>query len=317
MNISEVNYITDRVEGSSLTIETKTLGWVEYVQQHYRVFASKSWPADLYQQESDRILNNFVPENIGFVSHLLSALDSGPFVFPAFGLVKESGFKMSCGASRLAAHISSGQDRSTYGLVILTDQDFNREGFTEIQSTQQFSQFFDLDDLEYRIKLTEADWGLEVGATMLRHTFYDNSYVIEVGQIVRIEKDITGFWERFFNEERNRYKIAIHCLPQHRQFVNQSSWKRFDIKWIDENPEEWQFSFGKLLGQFRVDKHGNRIYSNELMLWLFDVTEPFSLEVFYPLLNVTQTCVYTENKKAVIFDPAAYTDIKICGNIVK
>lgn len=319
--ISEISYTTDAIEGNRLAVTVPNTGWVEYAKTHCRVYVSKSFPEEVY----NAIKNLFVqgtaqswpewPSNFGFVNHLAGILQNENFIMPAFAVNSKSGIQLTCGSSRFAAHLCSGKDPNTFGLVLLSQKEFSHPLFTEIETTDQFNNFYSLKEIDYRIGMTLENSSLKVLTSILRHTFYNVNDPLDDKVIAWLQKDIENFWMRYLNTDTNKLGIKIHCLPEHRKFINQS--RMFEVKFIDEQPG-WGFSHGRLLGAFRKDEKGTTGTENkELIMWLFDITQPFDLELILPLMKFGTSCIYTENKKAVMFDQSTYNDFKIVGNIVK
>lgn len=319
--ISDITFTTDSVEGNKLTVSVPNTGWVEYAKSQCRIYVSKSFPEDLYNDTKNLFVKGINqswpdwPNNFGFVNHLAGILQNENFIMPAFGEVTKNGIFITCGNSRFSAHSCSGKSPSTFGLVLLAQKEFSHPSFTEIETTEQFNNFYNLNEIDYRIGLTLENSKFKVLTSILRHTFYNVNDPLEDKTIALYQRDIENFWSRYLNPDTNKLGIQIHCLPEHRKYINQSS--VFQIKFIDEEPG-WGFSHGRLLGAFRRDEKGTTGSQNkELIMWLFDISEPFDLELMLPLMKFGTTCIYTENKKAVMFDQSSYSDFKIIGNIVK
>lgn len=314
-------YITDIVKGPSLSITSTDRGWVEYAKEKYNVYASKTFPVDLYKKIYSVQLDAYekagyeLLENVGFVSHLEHVLSEKGFLLPLFAILEKERLHLTCGNSRFLAHMSSGLDPSALGLVIFSKEKINRDDLVELNTSQDFIDLYKLAEIDFSIGMTQEDGQLTVGNSSLRHTFYNDVNPGQHSHIKRLDKDIRQFWKNYVNEDSELISIKIHCLPEHREFVNKSP--LFDIKFIDESPDAWEFSFGRLLGAFRPDENQKIVYTSHMTLWLFNPTEKFDLEVFIPLLNVNHTCLYTKNQKAVLFNTNSYSDFKIVGNIVK
>ena len=320
-SISHITYTTDVIDGNKLIITVPETGWVECARDHCKVYASKSFPDDFYNSNKKTVVQRIrtswpkFESNFGFVNHLANVLQNENFIMPAFSYNGKRGLEVTCGHSRFMAHSFSGKNLSTFGLVILSSKDFDHPLFTEIKSTDQFNEFYNLQEVDYEIGLTLENSTLTVTTSILRHTLYNVNDPLEDKTIAWLQKDIENFWTRFINESTKKINVKVHCLPEHRKFINSSN--IFDIKFIDEE-SGWAFSHGKLLGAFRKDgKEINTSENRELVVWLFDITESFDLELILPLMKFGTTCIYTENKKAVIFDQVHYSDFKIIGNIVK
>ena len=321
LTVSNVSYTTDAINGDTLTVTIPDTGWVEYTKSYCRIYASKKFPENFYLDRKRFILNHISkewpvwPEHIGFINHLSAILQKENFIMPVFGLMKANSMEITCGSSRFAAHVCSGGDPDALGLVILTNDQFTDPSFVEINSTAEFNEFYNLNDTDYRIGMVCKDSALEVQSSVLRHTFYNAGDPLGDKTIAWLQNDIKNFWIRYQDEETKKLKVKIHCRPEHRKFINAAN--IFDITFIDEE-KHWGFSHGKLLGAFRRDDKGDHIAENTaLVIWLFDISEPFDLALILPTLKFGSTCIYTENKKAVMFDPTTYNDFKIIGNIVK
>lgn len=317
-----VKFTTDLIDGPSLSITSTNHGWIEHVLSlGYNVYATKSFPEDLYKIKYNNVINAYrkhgieFQDNLGFISHLEKELNEKGFLLPVFGEINGNEFELYCGASRFCAHMSSGKDLSDIGLVIFSRNKLDRVDVVELTSTTQFIEFFDLGDVDFLITLDQEDKNIWVRNSSLRHTFYTDGDPIKNGLILKIQHDIENFWTNASDEDSKKIPITIHCLLEHRKFVNQSP--MFDITYINEDPNTWGFSFGKFLGAFRPSDSQKATLRPELTLWLFDPTEKFDLELFIPLFNINATCAYTKNKKAVMFHKNFYSDIRICGDIVK
>ena len=212
--------------------------------------------------------------------------------------------------------MSSGLDLSAMSLIVFSIEEINKEGAIELKNNKEFVDLFKLDGIDFLIQMDQEDGYLAVVNSSLRHTFYTENKPQDRGEIKRLDKDIKQFWQEFVKEGATKLPLKIHCLPEHRKFVNQSD--LFDITWIDEDPDIWTFSYGRLLGAFRRGEDDPVwTHHSKVTMWLFDVTEAFDLELFLPLVNVNNPCTYTKNQKAVLFNPNHYADFRICGDIVK
>jgi hypothetical protein len=149
-----------------------------------------------------------------------------------------------------------------------------------------------------------------VSGSKLRHYNYD--VLDQARQWAGLSESVLKFWEKFTTDDK--IHITIFCTEKTRSFIQESP--LFNIKYLYQKPDEWQFSFGKILG---ADKSKNFISTGQpdLYLWLYDITEPVHICLLLLWANTDNAVYYSANKKSVLIDTSHGSSILIIGDWVK
>jgi hypothetical protein len=110
--------------------------------------------------------------------------------------------------------------------------------------------------------------------------------------------------------------LNIRCTPEVEKLIQPSKFFTWDV--VHEKAEEWQWSYGKILGAYRKTETPLGYDESQLHLWLYDATEPVYLELLFPWITGQYTCCHTKNKKALFFDTSSdVTSMQLVGDWVK
>jgi hypothetical protein len=323
----QLNYKTDYRRGPSLSRTSTTQGWVEYLNTLGQVYHLPQISSGLYKSTQhyliEKISEEFFSDQyywIGWIKHLAQTRLADNFVLPIFGSIGpvSNSSRVQCGNSRLAACIVCGILPEQIPMIVFSKSRKHLPTSAErVLSTQQFEQLFSLDKTDYHITFTEQDNGdVEFDSSVLRYTIYEGNS-LQSHQMATFAVDDTEckqFWKQF-QQANNKIKIQIHGTAQTKSFLVDSI--LFDIEYVERLQNEWEFSYGMMLGEFDQTAK-NRVTSSELQLWLYDVTEPVHLEFMIPWMTVNKNFYKTQNEKAVIiYGRDKSNGVQVIGNWVK
>ena len=326
----QINYNEDSRRGSSLSKISKNQGWVEYLNTLGQVYSTQI-DNNLYQRSTQSLiaslineLNNINDNNnywIGWIRHLALVRGVEDFALPIFGSIDpESNFSViQCGNSRVAACIVCGVLPEKIPIIVFSKSRKHIPGTAvRLQSTQQFNQLFALDKTDYSLSMNENDQGeVYFNSSILRYSIYEGHLEgknHQQGHHAIEDTACKRFWKPF-RQENNKIKIQIHGTAQTKSFLVDSI--LFDIEYVERPQNEWEFSYGMMLGQFAQESK-NPAGSYNLQLWLYDITEPVHLEFMIPWMTVNKNFYKTQNEKAVIiYGRDKSNGVQVIGNWVK
>jgi hypothetical protein len=122
---------------------------------------------------------------------------------------------------------------------------------------------------------------------------------------------VTSFWDRHVKNER--IHLNVRCTAAAAKLIQPS--ELFKTYITVEPDNEWQWSFGKILGAYRKNEGANQFDKIQINLWLYDVTEPVNLELLLPWMGGQFSACHSKNKKALCFDTSTDpTSIAIVGD---
>lgn len=314
-DIKTIRYTTDKDKGPTLTIDMAHPKWVELLKKYTGVYFYQSMPQELYDQWRNttvRFWNHGHKEkNLGRVRNLTLDRLRAPFVMPLFGrsYISEPEL-LTCGSNRFVANLANGVGADAIPLILLSDQPPTYPGWEELASTDEFNNLFQLNDIDYEIIVKTNNNVLTVSGSKLRHSDYD--VPDQARQYAGLSESVLKFWEKFTTDDK--IHITIFCTEKTRSFIQESP--LFNIKYLYQKPDEWQFSFGKILG---ADKSKNFISTGQpdLYLWLYDITEPVHICLLLLWANTDNAVYYSNNKKSVLIDTSHGSSILIIGDWVK
>lgn len=310
-------YVTDN-NNSTFTVTQPNTGWVEYMNQMGFLYLSDSVPVQVHTTLVQTVVKNIQAEfpvwskNLGIINQLANEKLNQDFVLPVF--VDLDNACVTCGSSRMFANAISGGDLSALKTVFFTrhkrtDIANINVPIKQLTSTAEFEKIFDLGGVDYKISIAVDNNHPTVTRSVLSYGIYDiRDHLAPHAQITY---NCQTFWEKFQNNQE-QIEIHISCTAEVRELVQPSPW--FKCHFLDQDPAEWGFAFGKIAGAYK-GKAGRPI--RELNLWLYDVTEPVQLELLIPWASIAYSCFYSKNKKSVLFETSHTTSMQIIGDWVK
>ena len=326
----KIKHLKDSIEGDSLstTVTGPGQGWVEYCNQRGQLFYADAVSEDFYkkcqQMALENILDLAVPQdkkNMGFVNHLSNILINDEFVLPMFGAMPVGGteIKITTGLSRLTASMMNGRTAQELKIIVFVPKGQavpDLENAKPLTSTANFEKIYNLEDIDYEISMSDAVAGdmskFKFDRSVLKYSIYDKKD--QALPHTLLGSNILSFWERHFRE--TQIAINIRCTPEVEKLIQPS--KIFKWNLVHETAEEWQWSYGKILGAYRKEETLISYEQSQLHLWLYDVTEPVYLDLLFLWITGQYTCCHTKNKKALFFDTSAdVTSMQVIGDWCK
>lgn len=326
----KIKFVVDSIDGNSLntSITGSGSGWVEYCNQRGQLFyadaVSDEFYKKCYQQAIDIIIKNkleYNKKNTGFINHLSNILINDEFVFPMFGVIAvgDAEIKITTGLTRLVANIINGRTARELKTVIFVPhgQSITQlENARPLTSTADFEKIYNLTDIDYEISMLDAVAGdmsqFQFDRSVLRHSIYDKKD--QALPHTQLGTDTLNFWNK--HTEKGKIHLNIRCTPEVEKLLQPSEIFTWDV--VHENAQEWQWSYGKILGSYRKSEVPLAFDQSQLNLWLYDVTEPVYIELLIPWMTGHYTCCHTKNKKALFFDTSGeVTSIQIIGDWAK
>jgi len=119
------------------------------------------------------------------------------------------------------------------------------------------------------------------------------------------------FYRDFMNG--SRIAIEIHCTVDVAPLIPKSD-EIFDVTVVYEPNEAWQFSYSKFAGAYQLDETD---LQKNIKVWVFDISQPFTLETLLSYTNPLSSSFMTEDKKIVIFETNRITSTHVIANFVK
>lgn len=325
-----IKYVVDSIEGNSLstTITGPDHGWVEYCNQRGQLFYADAVSTDLYkkyhQQAIDDITKHAIEENkknLGFINHLSNILINDEFVLPMFGTVPsgESEPSITAGISRMIASMMNGRTARELNTVIFAPKGQTvpqLENVKPLTSTANFEKIYNLADIDYEISMSDSPAGdmseFRFNRSVLKYSIYDKKD--QALPHTQAGANILNFWGKHL--KRDKIHLNVRCTPEVEKLIQPSKFFTWDV--VHEKAEEWQWSYGKILGAYRKTEIPLGYDESQLHLWLYDATEPVYLELLFPWMTGQYTCCHTKNKKALFFDTSSdVTSMQLVGDWVK
>jgi hypothetical protein len=319
-----IKYQTDAKRGPEFQKISKIQGWVEYLNTLGQVYYFPQLSRQYYSKRQQHLIHNMPAylENrngadyLGWVHHLAQQRQVDKFVLPIFGSVDTvAGPHVQCGNSRVDACIMCGIDPRDIPMIAFSASRMHIDSPAErLQTTQQFNNIFNLGNIDYQIVFDESDSSeITFVNSVLRHSIYEGTpestthYTAETADCIR-------FWEKF-QLDNSQIEIQIHCTQETRLHILPSD--LFKVEYINRNVDEWELSYGMMLGAFN-EKARNSKSESKLQLWLYDITEPVNLELMIPWMSSRHNFYKTQNEKAVvIYGENQSNGLQVIGNWVK
>jgi hypothetical protein len=320
-----VKYVVDSIEGNALstTINEENYGWVEYCNQYGTLYWG-TVTQDWFQSNKTTVLSTITQyalvsdkKNLGFINHLANVALNDNFVMPFFGKTDSAGnVKLTCGHARLAASFLNGRQDKELKIVVFV---FNGGAAPKIQNakplltTVEFEQVFDLQDIDYEISMSDSAQGdgteLEFTRAVLKYSIYDKKD--QALPHTTIGLSVSNFWNRHIKDDK--ININVRCTADVAKLIQPS--EIFKTHIVVEPNNEWQWSFGKILGAYRKTEGPNLYDKVQLNLWLYEITEPVNLELLLPWMGGQFSACHSKNKTALCFDTSTDpTSIAIVGD---
>ena len=326
----KIKYVVDSMEGNSLstTVTGGDHGWAEYCNQRGQLFYANAVSDDFYKKCHQQAIDTIVAyalksdkKNLGFINHLSTVLLDHEFVLPVFGVVPADSdeLKITTGLTRIIAGIMNGrtaQDLKTVAYAPKEQTVPHLVNAKQLTSTKDFVKIYNLDDIDYEISMSDNANGdmseFQFDRSVLKYSIYDKKD--QALPHTQTGAGTTAFWDK--HVKREKILINIRCTPDTEKLIQPS--KIFSYNIIHEEPGEWQWSYGKILGAYRKSETPLSWEESRIHLWLYDVTEPIYLELLLPWVTGQYTACHTKNKKALFFDTSNdVTSIQIIGDWVK
>ena len=208
--------------------------------------------------------------------------------------------------TRFFAFLANGIEAKDISIVLLSKSTPQFDGWEKITSTQHFVELFNLSDLDHEIGIFMDRDIPEVGHSLIRHSIYETPRALK-----KSVPAISSFWKKFQSETGKQIRVTISCTEHTKSLIKPCAW--FDVSYVIKQPEEWQFSFGIILGSFK-DASESPV---TLHLYLFDVIEPVELIWLFVWATNDYGAFISENHKSVLLDIHNKSSFEIIGNWVK
>lgn len=323
-----IKYVVDSIEGNSLstTVTGENNGWVEYCNQRGQLVYADAVSEDFYkkcrQQAIDTIVKHALvadKKQLGFINHLSMILLNDEFVLPMFGVVKSGELEITAGVTRMIASMINGRTARELKTVVFAP---NAQSVTQLEnvkpltSTSNFEKIYNLKDIDYEISMSDNVRGdmseFQFNRSVLKYSIYDKKD--QALPHTQLGANVTTFWDR--HVKKDKISLNIRCTPEVEKLIQPS--KIFNYSVVHENADEWQWSYGKILGAYRKTEVPMGYDQSQINLWLYEVTEPVYLELLLPWMTGQYTCCHSKNKKALFFDTSTdVTSMQIIGDWVK
>jgi hypothetical protein len=312
---SGFRYRTDQKKGADFTQTSTSQSWVEHLNTLGQVYYAPEMGNVLYDGEKFTRRQHLIKifnadfdadtENFDFlidsseiflagIRHLAEIRMVETFVLPIFiGMhTKTNQTVIQCGHTRMMACLMCGIPQEKIPIIGFSKPNQKIPALVQpVQSTQHFNDLFDLNQTDYELTYHVDDAGnVNFCTSILRHTIYEIPAFKRSSEKVK-HTNYKKFWSRF-RQPNNKFQIQIHCTAHTKSFVGQSD--ILEIEYVEKNPQEWQFSYGMILGAFTQSQ------TARLQLWLYDVTEPVHIELMMPWMVAGKNFYKTQNSKAVI-----------------
>lgn len=326
----KIKYVVDSIEGNSLntTVAVPGHGWVEYCNQRGQLFYADAVSEEFYKkchQQAIEIITKCTLEknkkNIGFINHLSNILVNDEFVFPMFAVVPigSNEPRITEGVTRMIANIMNGRTASDFKIVVYVP---NGQTITQLKnakpltSTTEFEKIYNLADIDYEITMSDSPNNdlseFRFDRSVVRHSIFDKQdpTLPHSG----LGSNILDFWSKHI--KKDKIQLNIRCTPEVEKLIQPSNMFSWNV--IHEKTDEWEWSYGKILGVYRKTEVPLSAAEPQIHLWLYDVTEPVTIELLVPWMTGQYTCCHTKNKKALFFDTSTdVTSMNIIGNWAK
>lgn len=315
----EVVYDANYKTGNKLTAVDRKIGWVEWLQSMGKVYHCVGPKQVLYKNLYNSVTENVCElilngnsERVGIIKSLANERLTQTFILPPMLSVTDTGrIELNVGTCRVMAEIMCGTPKEEWSLVVYSTTDDLKSQFDsvmEIPSTQHYIQLYNLAEIDHQISMICNNSQIRFINSVVRYGLYDNT---DRRWTLDIRKKSKLFFDRL--KKNNKVQVQVHCTRDVEKFIPTSN-EHFEFVIVHEPQHEWQFSYGRLLSAYCVDKNASDYVLN---LWVYDITEPLCLESLILWLDTDHSAYYTKNRKVVVFATTHITSIKEIGNFVK
>lgn len=325
-----IKYNADSLEGNSLstTVTGEGNGWVEFCNQRGHLVYADAVNEEFYKKCRQQVIDTIVKyalvsdkKQLGFIHHLSTVLLNDEFVLPMFGVMPGDSTEpeITVGLTRLIASIMNGRTARELKTVMFAakGQTISQlENVKPLTSTANFEKIYNLKDIDYEISMSDNVQGdmsqFRFDRSVLKYSIYDKKD--QALPHTQLGANVVNFWNK--HVKKDKVLLNIRCTQETEQFIQPS--KIFDYNIVNEEPAEWEWSYGKILGSYRKSETPVAYDESRIHLWLYDVTEPIYLELLLPWITGQYTCCHTKNKKALFFDTSSdVTSMQVVGDWVK
>lgn len=326
----KIKYVVDSIEGNSLStsIHGPDQGWVEYCNQRGQLVYADAVSKEFYKKCHEQVIGIISKiaadndkKNLGFVNHLSNILINDEFIFPMFGVVPNGSTdpKITVGLTRMIASIMNGRTARELKTVVFAPKGqtvSQLENVKLLTSTANFEKIYNLADIDYEISMSDCVAGdmseFKFERSVLKYSIYDKKD--QALPHTQMGSNVSTFWAR--HSRNNKVLVNIRCTPEVEKLIQPSTIFNWNV--VHEKAEEWQWSYGKILGAYRKTETPMAYEDSHLNLWLYDVTEPVYLDLLFCWMTGQYTCSHTKNKKALFFDTSTdVTSMQVVGDWCK
>ena len=312
----------------STSIHGPDQGWVEYCNQRGQLVYADAVSKEFYKKCHEQVIGIISKiaadndkKNLGFVNHLSNILINDEFIFPMFGVVPNGSTdpKITVGLTRMIASIMNGRTARELKTVVFAPKGqtvSQLENVKPLTSTANFEKIYNLADIDYEISMSDCVAGdmseFKFERSVLKYSIYDKKD--QALPHTQMGSNVSTFWAR--HSRNNKVLVNIRCTPEVEKLIHPSTIFNWNV--VHEKAEEWQWSYGKILGAYRKTETPMAYDDSHLNLWLYDVTEPVYLDLLFCWMTGQYTCSHTKNKKALFFDTSTdVTSMQVVGDWCK
>lgn len=315
-------YSSDQKQGNNLIHYEDDQQWVEKVTQSGQLFWCQGPVQSMWEHlcimAKNNVKNHFSETSgkLGVAIAVAQERVSTPFTLPPIFSITENGGILGTGVSRLTAELMCGTPREEIVMLcFVQNPDRAKLSFDtveEINSTDDFEERFKLNRVDYQIVWEpHQEAGCYFVNTIVSHSVYD--VYQETGKyFLGINGERLDFLRRFIRETE-KIHVNIFCCQDQVKFFSYSK-EIFNVDFFHQPAEEWGFSYGRLMGEFR---HNLDDREPKLNIWAFDITETVDLQILLMWASRQHYAYYTKNRKLVVFDPSNVSSIKEIPNLIK
>ena len=326
----KIKYIVDSIEGNSLStsITGPDQGWVEYCNQRGQLVYADAVSEEFYKKCHQQVIGLISKiaaaddkKNLGFVNHLSNVLINDEFIFPMFGALAAGSTEpeITVGLTRMIASIMNGHTARELKTVMFVPKGqtvTQLENVKPLTSTANFEKIYNLADIDYEISMSDCVAGdmskFKFDRSVLKYSIYDKKD--QALPHTQIGSNVSSFWAR--HVKNNKVSVNIRCAPDVEKLIQPSTIFNWNV--VHEKADEWQWSYGRILGAYRKTETPMAYDESHLNLWLYDVTEPVYLDLLLCWMTGQYTCCHTKNKKALFFDTSTdVTSMQVVGDWAK
>jgi hypothetical protein len=323
--VSRFEYHADQVTGDVFLYVDYNQQWVEKISQTVPLFWCKHPQPDLWDQLYSAVVNNIVDNfsassgKLGVVQQLAEERLTAPFTLPPmFSLTENGTVTYGTGISRLAAEVMCATPIENLHMIIAcADIQRVHSNFHEVKkitTTDEFEEIYNLKNIDYSII-----WEIHELAkvrfinSIVRHSIYE-IYQETDKYFIGANSQRLQFLDSFTkNRDTGQIEVNVYCVKDQEKFFTHSD-SVFRVNFFHQRPDEWTFSYGRLMGEFRHSTQGKSVVLN---IWAFDIQQPVNLYILLMWASLTRTSYYTKNRKLTVFNPTNIASIKEIPDLVK